>query len=181
MNTSTSILQIESWQMDRLLPYARNARTHSALQIQQIAASIAEFGFNNPVLADPDGDIIAGHGRVLAARKLGLRKVPVIVLSHLTATQKRAFRLADNQLALNAGWDLELLRLELKALATAEDLALDLMGFDPAELARFTRRAGNRPRLGGPRYCAGAAPPAGHPSWRCMADGRSPAPLRRRY
>ncbi len=137
MNSSTPNLQIESWQIDRLLPYARNARTHSALQVQQIAASIAEFGFNNPVLADPDGDIIAGHGRVLAARKLGLRIVPVIVLSHLTATQKRAFRLADNQLALNAGWDLEVLRLELKSLATAEDLALDLMGFDPEELARL--------------------------------------------
>src|SRR5262245_59362025 len=86
MNIPSRPLQIEFWQIDRLLPYARNARTHSALQIQQIAASIAEFGFNNPVLADVDGSIIAGHGRVLAARKLGLREVSVIVLSHLTET-----------------------------------------------------------------------------------------------
>ena len=137
MQTPTLTLHVESWQIERLLPYTRNARTHSARQIQQIAASIAQFGFNNPVLADAEGDIIAGHGRVLAAQKLALRQVPVIVLSHLTETQKRAFRLADNQLALNAAWDPELLRLELKALAAAEDVTLDLTGFDPEELARL--------------------------------------------
>jgi DNA modification methylase len=137
MNTPTSTLQVETWPIDRLLPYARNARTHSPLQVQQIAASIAQFGFNNPVLADPEGSIIAGHGRILAARNLGLSHVPVIVLSHLTESQKRAFRLADNQLALNAGWDLEVLRLELKALTAAEDLAIDLLGFDAEELTRL--------------------------------------------
>jgi DNA modification methylase len=137
MNTQTQTLQVESWPVDRLLPYARNARTHSALQVHQIAASIAAFGFNNPVLADPDGGIIAGHGRVLAARDRGLSHVPVIVLSHLSENQKRAFQLADNQLALNAGWDLDLLRLELKALTAAADLPLDLIGFDEEELARL--------------------------------------------
>ena len=135
--TTSPTLQVESWPIDRLLPYARNARTHSALQVKQIAASIAEFGFNNPVLADPEGSIIAGHGRVQAARNLGLTHVPVIVLSHLTENQKRAFRLADNQLALNAGWDPELLRLELKALTAAQDLPIDLVGFDAEELARL--------------------------------------------
>ena len=96
MHTQTPTLQVESWSVDRLIPYARNARTHSEIQLKQIAASIAEFGFNNPVLVDPEGGIIAGHGRILAARTLGLSHVPVIVLSHLTENQKRAFRLADN-------------------------------------------------------------------------------------
>ncbi len=137
MHTQTPTLQVESWSVDRLIPYARNARTHSEIQLKQIAASIAEFGFNNPVLADPDGGIIAGHGRILAARTLGLSYVPVIVLSHLTENQKRAFRLADNKLALNAGWDVDLLRLELKALTAAEDLEIDLIGFDEEELARL--------------------------------------------
>jgi len=137
MSTSPLTLHIEFRQIDQLLPYARNARTHSALQIRQIAASIAAFGFNNPVLVDPEGGIIAGHGRVLAAGELNLVQVPVIVLSHLTESQKRAFRLADNQLALNAAWDLELLTLELKALAAAAEVALDLIGFDPDELDRL--------------------------------------------
>src|SRR5260370_15014230 len=134
MRIQTPTLQIESWSVDRLIPYARNARTHSEIQVKQIAASIAEFGFNNPVLADPDGGIIAGHGRILAAQALGLSHVPVIVLSHLTENQKRAFRLADNKLALNAGWDADLLRLELKALTAAEDLAIDTIVFDEEEL-----------------------------------------------
>jgi DNA modification methylase len=137
MQISTPTLHVEFRQIDQLLPYARNARTHSALQIRQIAASIAEFGFNNPVLVDPDGGIIAGHGRVLAAGELNLLQIPVIVLSHLTESQKRAFRLADNQLALNAAWDLESLTLELKALAAAAEVALDLIGFDPDELDRL--------------------------------------------
>ena len=137
MQTPTPTLHVESWQIERLLPYVRNARTHSAVQIRQIAASLAEFGFNNPVLIDAEGSIIAGHGRVLAAGELKLPQVPVIVLSHLTESQKRAFRIADNQLALNAAWDPELLRLELKALAAAAELALDLTGFDPDELARL--------------------------------------------
>lgn len=119
--------------MERLIPYARNARTHSPEQVAQIAASIREFGFNNPVLADPQGGISAGHGRVLAARQLGWERVPVLVLAHLSENQKRAFMLADNQLALNAGWDLEMPRLELDALAAA-NVKLDLTGFAEEEL-----------------------------------------------
>ena len=120
-----------------LIPYARNARTHSDDQVAQIAASIREFGFTNPVLTDGDNGIIAGHGRVLAARKLGLAEVPVIELAHLTPAQRRAYVLADNKLALNAGWDEELLRLELTEL---EDLGADiaLTGFNPMELADIT-------------------------------------------
>src|SRR5260370_11807414 len=95
-------LHVESWAIERLIPYARNARTHSDQQVAQIAASIAEFGFINPVLADSDGGIIAGHGRVLAARKLGHTEVPVIVLAPYNETKKRAFMLADNRLALSA-------------------------------------------------------------------------------
>jgi hypothetical protein len=126
-------LQIETWPVDRLIPSARNARTHSDQQVAQIAASIQEFGFLNPVLVDPDGGIIAGHGRVLAARKLKLTEIPVIVLDHLTENQRRAFMLADNQLALNAGWDEQMLRLELEALAQAQ-CDLEIIGFDQPAL-----------------------------------------------
>src|SRR6202051_2613304 len=94
---------IQMWPIDRLIPWARNPRTHSDAQVAQIAASIAEFGFNNPILVDTKAGILAGHGRLLAARKLGLSEVPVIVLDHLTEAQKRAYIIADNQLALNAG------------------------------------------------------------------------------
>ncbi len=119
-----------------LIPYARNARTHSEDQVAQIAASIREFGFTNPVLTDGENGIIAGHGRVLAARKLGLAEVPVIELAHLTPAQRRAYVLADNKLALNAGWDEDLLRLEL---AELQDLGFDLglTGFDADEIAGF--------------------------------------------
>src|SRR3954471_822063 len=103
---------IEHWALDRLIPHVRNARTHSADQVAQIAGSIAEFGFINPVLVGDDGVIVAGHGRVLAARKLGLPDVPVIVLSHLTPTQRRALMIADNQIATNAGWNDEMLAAE---------------------------------------------------------------------
>ncbi|MFC4669420.1 ParB/Srx family N-terminal domain-containing protein, partial [Seohaeicola nanhaiensis] len=96
-----------------LIPYANNARTHSEAQVAQIAGSIREFGFNNPVLVDGENGIIAGHGRVLAARKLGLAEVPVIELAHLSEAQKRAYILADNRLAEAAGWDRDLLALEL--------------------------------------------------------------------
>src|SRR5580765_833428 len=105
--------RIELWPIDRLIPFARNPRTHSEAQVAQIAASIVEFGFLNPILVDTKAGILAGHGRLLAARKLQLKKVPVIVLDHLTETQKRAYIIADNQLALNAGWDDDLLRVEL--------------------------------------------------------------------
>jgi DNA modification methylase len=127
---------IELWLLDRLIPYARNPRTHSDAQIAQIAASIKAFGFNNPILVDSKAGIIAGHGRLLAARKLGLEEVPVIVLDHLTDAQKRAYIIADNQLALNAGWDEELLRLELAALQ-GEDFDVNLIGFDDEELTRL--------------------------------------------
>ena len=127
---------IEMWPIEKLIPYARNPRTHSDAQVSQIAASIAAFGFNNPILVDTKAGIIAGHGRLLAARRLQLVEVPVIVLDHLTEAQKRAYILADNQLALNAGWDDALLAAELAALQQ-EDFNLDLIGFDDAELARL--------------------------------------------
>ena len=119
-----------------LIPYARNARTHSDAQVAQVAASIREFGWTNPVLIDPAGGIIAGHGRVLAARKLGMDKVPCITLGHLTDTQRRAYILADNKLALNAGWDDEMLRLELTDL---QEMGADLglIGFGENELAKL--------------------------------------------
>src|SRR5678809_874815 len=106
--------RIELWPLDRLIPYARNARTHSDQQIAQIAASIVEFGFNAPILVDSSAGIIAGHGRLLAALKL--EQVPVVILDHLTENQKRAYILADNKLTELAGWDEEMLRLELQAL-----------------------------------------------------------------
>jgi hypothetical protein len=125
-----------------LVPYGRNARTHSDHQIDQIAASIREFGFTNPVLVDGENGIIAGHGRVLAARKLGLDAVPVIELSHLSAEQKRAYILADNQLALNAGWDLDILGDEWGALKSA-GFDMDLLGFDDIDaLLRGQIKAG---------------------------------------
>jgi hypothetical protein len=127
---------IELRQIDQLIPYANNARTHSKAQIRQIVASIREFGFCNPILIGPDNRIVAGHARLQAAQQLGMREVPVIVLAHLSEVQRRALVLADNQLALNAGWDEELLRAELAALAK-EEIPLELMGFDNAELLRL--------------------------------------------
>jgi DNA modification methylase len=129
-------LTFSTWGIDKLIPYARNARSHSAAQIAQVAASIREFGFLNPVLVTPEGDIIAGHGRVLAARKLGRNEVPVVIISHLSENQKRAFTLADNQLAANAAWDEEMLRLELEALASAS-FDLELLGFGEEQLAEI--------------------------------------------
>jgi DNA modification methylase len=127
------VIQIERVAIAALIPYVRNSRTHSDAQVAQIAASIREFGFTNPVLLDEANGIIAGHGRVLAARKLGMQDVPAIRLAHLTEAQKRAYVIADNKLALNAGWDEELLRLELKDL---QDLNFDvaLTGFSTEEL-----------------------------------------------
>jgi len=125
--------RIELWPLDRLKPYERNARTHSAEQVAQIAASIVEFGFTNPILVDSGDGIIAGHGRLQAARELGLSTVPVVVLDHLSDRQRRAYVLADNQLALNAGWDLELLRTELQDLV-ADDFDLSVIGFSDEEL-----------------------------------------------
>lgn len=119
-----------------LIPYARNSRTHSDAQVAKIAASIKEFGFLNPVIVDGENGIIAGHGRVLAAQKLGLKDVPVLEASHLTEAQKRAYIIADNRLALDAGWDDEMLRVELAELADL-DFDLELTGLDHQELAKI--------------------------------------------
>ena len=117
-------LRLESWPLDRLIPSARNARTHSPAQVAEIAGSIRAFGFSSPILVGADGDIIAGHGRLAAARQLGLTHVPVVVLPGLTDLQRRQLLLADNRIALNAGWDLQMLQLELKDLtALGADLA----------------------------------------------------------
>jgi len=116
-----------------LIPYANNARTHSDEQIAQIAASIKEFGFTNPILLDGTNGIIAGHGRLMAARKLSLDTVPCIQLSHLSDKQKKAYILADNRLAMNSGWDTQLLTLELKSLDD-EGFDLEMLGFDADEL-----------------------------------------------
>ncbi|WP_363798441.1 site-specific DNA-methyltransferase [Lysobacter firmicutimachus] len=126
-------LQIELRPIAALIPFARNARTHSDAQVAQIAASIVEFGWTNPILVDGDNGIIAGHGRLLAARQLKLAQVPVIELAHLTPAQKRAYVIADNRLAETAGWDEDLLRLELAELRDVE-FDLDLLGFTDAEL-----------------------------------------------
>jgi DNA modification methylase len=126
-------IQIAQWPVDRLIPYARNARTHSEEQVAQIAASIAEFGFVNPILVGADGTIVAGHARLAAARKLKLADVPVIVLDHLSATQRRALVLADNRLAMSAGWDEEMLRVELESLKE-DAFDLNLIGFSDEEL-----------------------------------------------
>ena len=134
--TAEFAAQVVRWPLDRLIPHARNARTHSEAQVAQIAGSIAEFGFVNPVLVGDDGVLVAGHGRILAARKLGLAEVPVIVLAHLTPTQRRALMIADNQIALNAGWNEEMLAAELTALRE-EAFDLDLLGFDDADLDRL--------------------------------------------
>jgi len=127
--------EIERWPVERLLPYAANARTHPDNQIAQIAGSIAEFGFNVPCLVDERGVLIAGHGRLLAARKLGLTDVPVIRLDHLTDAQARAFRIADNQIAVNAGWDDATLSAELARLKE-DGVDLELLGFPESELDR---------------------------------------------
>ncbi|MEN6537168.1 MAG: site-specific DNA-methyltransferase [Bryobacteraceae bacterium] len=126
-------LQLVRWPVERLIPYARNARTHSAEQVAQIAASIAEFGWTSPILAGSDGIIIAGHARLQAARKLGMTDVPVIILDHLNEAQRRALVIADNRLALNAGWDEEMLRVELDALRE-DDFNLELLGFADDEM-----------------------------------------------
>lgn len=128
--------KVERRKVSDLIPYARNARTHSDEQVAQIASSIKEWGWTTPVLVDETGSIIAGHGRIMAARKLGLEEVPVMVASGWTEAQKKAYVLADNQLALNAGWDMELLKVEIGDL-DAEGFDLDLIGFDDKLLANL--------------------------------------------
>ena len=131
-------LRVEQRRVDHLIPYARNSRTHSESQVAQIAASIQEFGWTNPILVGADSVIIAGHARLLAAKQLGMIEVPVIVLRDLTPAQRKALVLADNKLALNAGWDEELLRLELEDLQ-AFDFDLELTGFDSIEIDALLR------------------------------------------
>ena len=128
-----STLQITYRPIESLIPYARNSRTHSDAQVAQIAASIKEFGWTNPVLIDAEGGIIAGHGRIMAGRKLNITEAPCIVLDGLTEAQRRAYVIADNKLALNAGWDIDLLKIELKDL-DAEKFDLTLTGFEIGEL-----------------------------------------------
>ena len=127
------MIQIKEKLVSELIPYVKNSRTHSDEQVAQIAASIKEFGWTNPILIDGENGIIAGHGRLLAARKLGYTKVPTIELKDLTETQKKAYIIADNRLALNAGWDNEMLTIELNDLL-ADGFALELLGFDSKEL-----------------------------------------------
>jgi DNA modification methylase len=140
MTLQAMVKHIEMWPIDKLVPYARNPRTHSDAQVAQIAASIAEFGFNNPILIDSKAGILAGHGRLLAARKLQLAEVPVIILNHLSETQRRAY-IIDDKLAENAGWDETLLRLELAALEE-QDFDVSLIGFEDEELARLLAAQG---------------------------------------
>ena len=133
MNAHLSHKQIEYWPLAQLKPYARNAKTHDANQVAKIAASMAEFGWTVPVLVADDGELIAGHGRILAAARLGLAEVPVIVLGHLTEAQRRAYRIADNKLTELGGWDEALLLQELQALL-AEDFNIGLIGIPEDEL-----------------------------------------------
>lgn len=133
--TADRPLKVRYASLTQLTPDPRNARTHSKKQIKQIAESISAFGFTNPILADPEGNLIAGHGRLLAAKELGLIEVPIITLTGLSETQKKALRLADNKIALNAGWDLEILKLELAELSLPEiDIDLGLTGFSTGEI-----------------------------------------------
>src|ERR1039458_3672376 len=122
-------IEIETWPLTRLIPRVTNPRTHTPEQVAQVAASMREFGWTNPILVGADNDILAGHARLLAARQLGIGEVPVIQLGHLSEAQRRALVVADNQLALNAGWSEEALRLELRALQEA-DFDLSLVGLD---------------------------------------------------
>tara|TARA_B100000459_G_scaffold52626_2_gene28154 strand:- start:9325 stop:10146 length:822 start_codon:yes stop_codon:yes gene_type:complete len=128
--------RIEVWPIEKVIPYERNARTHSPEQVRQISASILEFGFVNPILVDSKDGVIAGHGRLLAAQDLALKEVPVVVLDHLSDTQKKAYVIADNKLALNAGWDETQLREEMFSLQ-AVDFDLELTGFKTDDLEEF--------------------------------------------
>ena len=125
---------VQHWEIDRLIPFAKNSRTHSPEQVAQIAASIKEWGFTSPILVDETGSILAGHGRLAASRKLGLETVPVMVAEGWTDAQKRAYVIADNKLALNAGWDMDMLKIEISDLGD-QNFDLELLGFDDIELA----------------------------------------------
>ena len=165
MTLSFAPERIEHWPIAKLQAYARNAKTHGADQVAKIAASMAEFGWTVPCLVAEDGELIAGHGRVLAATQLGLTEAPVIVLGHLSEAQRRAYRIADNKLTELGAWDEALLSVELNDLL-AEDFDLSLIGFDDAELevllgvgviprlhpvtAKTTFQRYLKPRLAGP-------------------------------
>lgn len=128
--------KVEKRTVSSLIPFAKNSRTHSDEQVAQIAASIKEWGWTVPVLIDTDNNIIAGHGRLMAARKLGIEEVPVMIADGWTESQKRAYVIADNKLALNAGWDVEMLKLEINDLSD-QNFDLSLIGFDDIELAKL--------------------------------------------
>lgn len=149
--------------LNDLMPCARNARTHSDEQVAQLVASIKEFGWTNPVLVDENGEIIAGHGRVMAAESLGIDTVPVIVLTNLTDDQKRAYRLADNRLPMNAGWDVELLKLEIAELLDA-DFDISLTGFNQAEIDELLTEATTVTESGDEPYTAKIDTPVYEPS-----------------
>ena len=151
--------QIEHWPLARLKPYARNVKTHDADQVARIAASMAEFGWTVPVLGAADGELIAGHGRILAAAHLGLTEVPVIVLDHLIEAQRRAYRIADNKLTELGGWDEALLLQELQALL-AEDFDLALIGIPEDELDALLAGADDRPAISDDAADAIPDPPA---------------------
>jgi DNA modification methylase len=151
--------RIEHWPLARLKPYARNAKTHDADQVAKIAASMAEFGWTVPVLVAADGELIAGHGRILAAAQLGLTEAPVIVLGHLTEAQRRAYRIADNKLTELGGWDEALLLQELQALL-AEDFDLGLIGIPEDELEALLANADDRPAISDDAADAIPDPPA---------------------
>lgn len=141
-----SQLRVEYWPLERLKPYTQNPRTHSPAQVNRLVASILEFGFTNPILVDSRSGIVAGHGRLLAGRKLGLKTVPVIQLGHLTDTQRRAYLLADNKLALDAGWDEPLLLAELRQLGS-EAFDIGVAGFTDEDLSDLEAaiRQANKP------------------------------------
>ncbi len=134
INNKANKLAVIYRSVDELIPYVNNSRTHSDEQVTQVAASIKEFGFTNPVLIDDDNGIIAGHGRLMAAKKLGLDDVPTITLTGLSDAQRKAYVIADNKLALNSGWDNDLLRIEIETLEKL-DFNIDLLGFDTDELS----------------------------------------------
>lgn len=137
-------LKVELLATDSLLPYARNSRTHSEAQVAQIAASIKEFGFTNPVLVDGGSGILAGHGRVLAAKLLGMSSVPCISLAHLTDTQRRAYVIADNRIALNASWDMSILHDEVSEL-TSDGFDVALLGFEDFQVAAIAQAEDETP------------------------------------
>jgi ParB-like chromosome segregation protein Spo0J len=181
--------RIELWPVDRLRPYERNPRTHGDDQVAQLAASMVEFGFTNPILvgeangilAGEANGILAGHGRLMAARQLGLAEVPVVRLEHLSEAQKRAYVIADNQLAATAGWNDERLAEEIGWLRD-ERFDLDLLGFDATELERLLSLDGTDPGGGRARgRGARAAQGRGRPTRRSLVAGRAPPAVRRRH